>query len=319
MSDSRSPFRSPNLRNLRGTSSTVNPDLPETPPIRPDLGPPSAGVQPVDQPSSGLGVIISVVVAALVFVLAILATGRPTSNRIPMLQTTGTLYWVIGAVAVAVSAAGAQYADRMAHKGDRIGGAGRSPDAFATAWIVPSVATAAAVILVATFHSAAMMVVGPLVAFLGNAGALFARDLLDDTTDPTQRTAVAIHSVVVHAVAFIAFSAIYLNKLPTAPFVVMVALVAGLLILETLERGFAPREQRVLYSVIGAFVLGESAIALNWWQTSGWTGGAVLLTLFYLASGVLLAATQRQTMRGRDVIEFGLVSAAAFVILAVTA
>lgn len=286
--------------------------------MRPDLGPPGAGVQPVDQPSSGLGVIVSLVVAALVFLLAILVTGRPSTNPIPMLQTTDTLDWLIGAVAVVISGIGAQYADRMAHKGDRIGGLGRSPDAFPTAWIVPAVATSAAVMLVATYHSAPMMVVGPLVAFLGNAGALFARDLLDDTADPTRRTAVAIHSVVVHAVAFIAFSAIYLNKLPTAPFVALVALVAGLLILETLERGFAPRVQRILYAVLGAFVLGQAAIALNWWQTSGWTGGAVLLTVFYLASGVLLAATQRQRMRGRDAIEFGLVSAVAFVILAIT-
>jgi hypothetical protein len=60
-------------------------------------------------------------------------------------------------------------------------------------------------------------------------------------------------------------------------------------------------------------------IALNWWQTHGWTGGAVLLVCFYVISGVLLARTQRTVLRTRDLVEFGAVSLVALVILAITA
>ena len=53
--------------------------------------------------------------------------------------------------------------------------------------------------------------------------------------------------------------------------------------------------------------------------THGWTGGAVLLVCFYLAAGILLARAQRVAPRGRDLLEFGLVSLVAFAILALTA
>jgi hypothetical protein len=190
---------------------------------------------------------------------------------------------------------------------------------MATAWTVPVVATFAAILLVATYHNGVMVVAGFLIAFLGNAGALLSRDLLDDAGDSTQRTATTIHTLIIHAVAFLALSAVYLNKMPTWAGAPLVGLIAGLLVLETLERGPATRQQRLLYALIGGGALAEAMIALNWWQTYNWTGGAVLLVCFYLASGVLLARTQRSILRARDLIEFGLVSLVAFVVLAVTA
>ncbi|MBA3414685.1 MAG: hypothetical protein H0U10_05610 [Chloroflexia bacterium] len=287
-------------------------------PIRPDLGPPAAGVQPVDQRGSGLGLIASVVVSLVVFVLAIYAAGQPTANRTPLLQTTDGIYWLVGAIAVVGAGLGAQYAERVAAKG--VGAVrSRSDAALTTAWIVPAVATTSAVLLVATFHNALMMAVGPLVAFLGNAGALLSRDLLDDAADSSQHSATVVHTLVVHAVAFLGLSAVYLNKLPTPVSALLVAIIGGLLILETLERGTAERARRVTYALLGGLAMGQATIALNWWLTHGWTGGAVLLVCFYLAAGILLAATQRTTIRSRDLVEFGLVGSVALAILAVTA
>lgn len=287
-------------------------------PIRPDLGPPAAGVQPVDQPGSGLGLVVSVAVSLVVFVLAIYATGQPTSNRTPLLQTTNSVFWLVGAIAVVGAGFGAQYAERVASRGIAAV-RGQSESALTTAWIVPTVATATAVLLVATFHNALMMAVGPLVAFLGNAGALLSRDLLDDAADSSHHSATVIHTLVVHAVAFLALSAVYLNMLPTPVAAPLVAVIGGLLVLETLERGTADRGRRVTYALLGALAMGQATIALNWWLTHGWTGGAVLLVCFYLAAGVLLAATQRSTIRSRDLVEFGLVGLVALAILAVTA
>ena len=301
--------------------ATTTPSVTEaitTTPIRPDLGPPAPGVQPVDQPGSGLGLIVSIVVSLVVFVLAIFATGQPTANRTPLFQTTNALFWIVGVLAIVAAGAGAQYAERIASRGlDAV--RRRSDSSLPTAWIVPAAATMAAVLLVATFHNALMMAVGPLVAFLGNAGALLSRDLLDDAADSSQHSATVIHTLVVHAVAFLALSAIYLNKLPTPVSAPFVGIVGGLLVLETLERGGAERARRILYALLGALVLGQATIALNWWLTHGWTGGAVLLVCFYLAAGVLLASTQRSSIRSRDLLEFGLVGLVALAILAITA
>jgi hypothetical protein len=263
--------------------------------------------------------IISGVVALIVFALAIYVAGAPTGEGMPLAQRTTTLYWLLAAVAIAVAGFGAQYAERTAAQAVALAGRARPATGLTTAWIVPSVATLAAVLLVATFHNTTMMVVGPLIAFLGNAGALLARDLLDDAAESNQRAATTIHTLVIHAVAFLAFSAIYINKLPTPMGATLVGLIGGLLTLETLERSDASRETRLLSAGLAAVLMTEAAIALNWWLTFGWTGGAVLLVCFYLAAGVLLARTQRSTVRARDLIEFGAVSLVAFVILAVTA
>jgi len=287
---------------------------------RPDLGPPPPGVQPVDQPGSGLGLVASVVVAAIVLVLAIYAQGGdPRPNRLPLAQTTGALFWAVAAIAILVAGGAAQYAERTAARAAAAMARPRSETALGTAWIVPAVATGAAILLVATYHNAVMMLVGPLVAFLGNAGALLARDLLDDASESGQRTAAAVHALVILIVAFLALSAIYLNKMSTPVSALLVGIVGGLLTLETLERGDAPREIRLLYAALAGLGLGQATAALNWWQTYGWPGGAVLFVCFYLASGVLLARTQRTAMRSRDLLEFGAVSLVAFLILAIVA
>src|SRR5687767_4565589 len=68
-------------------------------PIRPDLGPPAPGPQSANQPGSGLGLVISIAISAVVFVLAIYATGSPTTNPLPLAQTTNALYWSVSVVA----------------------------------------------------------------------------------------------------------------------------------------------------------------------------------------------------------------------------
>jgi hypothetical protein len=164
-----------------------------------------------------------------------------------------------------------------------------------------------------------MIVVGPVVAFLGNAGALLARDLLDDVSDASLRTATTIHTLIIHAVAVLALGIVYLNKISTPIGAPLVGVIGGLLTLETLERGSADRQTRLLYALLAGWVMGQALIAINWWQTLGWTGGAVLLVCFYVTAGVMLARTQRSIVRGRDLIEFGVVSIVAFAVLAFTA
>jgi hypothetical protein len=286
--------------------------------IRPDLGPPGAGSQPVDQPGSGLGLIVAIAVSAVVFVLAIYATGQPGPNRYPIFQTTNALFWFVAMLAIAGAGMGAQYAEVTAARGVGVANR-RGPEAFPTAWIVPVIATLAAILLVATFHNAVMMAVGPLIAFFGNAGALLARDLLDDAGEASQRSATTIHALVVHVIAFVAFSAVYLNKFPTPATAVLVGVIAALLTLETLERALAPRSQRLTYAALAGLVLAQTAIALNWWQTHGWIGGTVLLIAFYLTAGIMLAATKRTRTRTRDLFEYGLVGAVTLAILAFAA
>lgn len=286
-------------------------------PIRPDLGPPAPGPQSGNQPGAGLGLIVSVAVTAVVGALAIYATGSPTANPLPLAQTTNALFWIISALATAGAGAGALYADRTAARarnrelGDEV--------RTSTAWIVPVIATSTSLLLVATFHNNTMIVAGPLIAFLGNAGALLARDLLDDADESAQRTATTVHALVIHAVAFLALSAIYLNKLSTPITALLAGVVVTLMAIEALERRPVLESRRLLLSLLAGGAVAAATAPLMWWPSFGLTGGAVLFIVFYCAIGTIQTAVERGELGPRDAILYGLLPLAMFLVLAITA
>jgi hypothetical protein len=286
-------------------------------PIRPDLGPPAPGPQPATQPGSGLGLVISIAISAIVFVLAIYATGSPTTNPLPLAQTTNALFWSVAVVAAVAAGAGALFADRSASRAAESQDVG--PPRINTAWIVPVVSTAAAILLVATFHNTTMIVAGPLIAFLGSAGSLLSRDLLDDADDSAQRTATTIQALVIHSVAFLALSAIYLNKLPTPATALLAGAVSALLATEALDRSLVDVGRIFVLAILAGAAVAATVVPLMWWLTHGWTGGAVLFVVFYCAVGIIQTTLERGDLRLRDAIEYGLVPLAAFLVLAITA
>ena len=295
-------------------------EIPRTPnsaPIRPDLGPPAPGPQSTNQPGSGLGLVISIAISAIVFVLAIYATGSPTTNPLPLAQTTNALFWVVAAVATVGAGVGAVFADRSAARTDRSGYSGS--ESILTAWIVPVVSTAAAVILVATFHNSTMIIAGPLTAFLGNAGSLLSRDLLDDADDAAHQTATTIQALVIHSVGFLALSAIYLNKLATPVTAILAGTVGALLTAEALDRSSVTDARKLTLALLAGSAVAAAVVPLMWWPTHGWTGGAVLFVVFYCSVGIMQTALDRGDFRVRDAIEYGIIPAAAFLVLAATA
>ena len=292
-------------------------------PLRADAtaSPTGAGalLDSVRPPAYGRGVSISIAAAGAVFALAIMASGgRAEVTGIPMTQTTGALFWGLAILVVVVTGIGAQYVELTAARAAESLGQPRRVRSLPTAWAVPAAAVGAALLLVATYHNRAMLVAGPAIAFLGVAGGLIARDLLEDTIEGTERTAALIHSVLIHVVAFLALSAIYMNKLSPWWGAPLVALFTVVLIVEALERGKIPDPQRVLYAALSAGVMVMALLIVNWWPTYGWTGGAALLLCFFVLAGLLTTRVHGGTIRDRDVIEFGLVFLIGLIVIAVT-
>jgi hypothetical protein len=287
------------------------------PPIRPDLGPPAPGPQSANQPGSGLGLVISIAISAIVFVLAIYATGSPTTNPLPLAQTTNALYWSVAVVAAVAAGAGAMFADRSASRADESHDDGIPR--LNTAWIVPVVSTATAVLLVATFHNTTMIVAGPLIAFLGSAGSLLSRDLLDDADDSAQRTAATIQALVIYSVAFLALSAVYLNKLQTPTTALLAGAVSTLLAVEALDRSLVDRARMLTLAILAGAAVAAAVTPLMWWPTYGLTGGVVLFIVFYCAVGTMQTMLERGDLRLRDAITHGLIPFGLFVLLAITA
>lgn len=267
------------------------------------------------QPAYGQGVVVSLLVAAGLLLLAVISVGTGKDADPPIFEQTDALYWIIAGAVLVIAAIGAQFAERTATHAAEAVGEGRPLTSMATAWAVPFVATLSAILLIATFHNRIMLIVGPLIGFLGVAGSLLSRDLLDEADEQSGRIASTIHTLVVHSVAFLAFSAIYLNKLSTGVPAPAVGLIAGILVLETLERGNVDPSRRVVYAILGGWIVGTMMVPLNWWPTYGWTGGAVLLAVFYATAGLLLVQAQRTRVGGRDLIEFAGVASVALLLL----
>ncbi|CAN5748917.1 hypothetical protein BH23CHL5_BH23CHL5_08550 [soil metagenome] len=271
------------------------------------------------QPVYGQGIVVSLVAAAFLLILAIMAVREQEAvTGVPATETTGPLFWGLAIIFGAIIAVGSQYSEHSAGKSAAALGHPREPRAYPTAWIVPVVGMGSGILLVATLHNTAMFVIGPAVAFFAVGGSLLARDLIDDATDSTYRTASAVHTIVIHVVAFVGLTAVYLNKMSLFAAVPLVVVISFLLMVESLERGTTSVAKRIGYAALGAYIMALATIFLDWWLTYGYTGGGVLLVVFYLVAGVLLAQTQRGSLKTRDLLEFAAVGVIALAILIVT-
>ena len=274
----------------------------------------------VHPPAYGRGLLVSIVAAAIVFALAIFASGgQEEYTGIPMTQTTGSLFWGLSILAIILVGVASQYAEGAAIRvAESLGQEPARRNQLPSAWAVPAASMATALLLVATYHNRVMLIAGPAIAFLGVAGGLFARDLLEDTMEGAERTAALIHTIVIHAIAFLGLSAVYMNKMSGWYGGPMVFLLTAVLMFEHLERAGLPDGLRLLYSSLSGGVMILALLAVNWWPTYGWTGGAALLLCFFVLAGLGSVSGERQSLRDRDLIEYGAVFVGGLLILAIT-
>ena len=275
------------------------------------------GLQSADdrQPTYGQGIVFALIIAAALLLCAIIAIGDGDGSIPPMLQRSSTLLWVVSLVALVLAAAGAQYSEYVTVKAAEANG---EPWArrVSTAWVVPFVAVFAAALLIATYHNRWMLLFGPALAFIGMAASLLSRDLLDEAEEPSVRTASVISSVVGIVVAFFAFGAVYINKFETWIAVPLVTIISFILLLEALERAAMPAQKRVLHAGIGAWIMAATMIALSWWPTWGWGGGAVLTGMFYMIYGLMVTQAEGRALDRNKMLEFVGVGSALLVIVA---
>lgn len=271
------------------------------------------------QPQSVSGIVVSLGAGLLVLGLGILAlmSAVDPSEIMPLQRATGPVFWVAAAVVVLLAAAGAQFAELSARTSAVAVGQSTERTGTYTAWLVAATATTAAILLIATYHNVWVLVLGPLLVAVSIFVALFSRDLLDDLTDSASRVASLAHGTVIHLIAFVALSMIYLNKLPEWLSAGLIALVSGMLILETLQRADISAVRRLAYAGLGALVMGQFAVAINWWPTWNWTGGIALLVCFYIVAGIVLTFSQQNDIRPRDVVFYGGLGSVALAAIAI--
>jgi len=116
--------------------------------------PVGATIDRARQPVYGQGIVVSLIAAAFLLILAILAVReRQTVTGTPATETTGPLFWGLAVLFTVLIAVGAQFSEISAGRSAAALGHPRRKRDYPTAWIIPTAGMFAAILLVATLHS----------------------------------------------------------------------------------------------------------------------------------------------------------------------
>lgn len=173
-------------------------------------------------------------------------------------------------------------------------------------WILPSLAIITSFAFFRLF-SGSLQTIAFILA-LGAAGVLLLGSFvaqhyaLDRTPEVRTRALLALQ-IVTYLLAFGGFSAIYYARFRFLYSGALVGLLAALLAYALLQWS-APRSGQLVLALAVGVVLGEATWALNYWAAPFLLGGALLLVVFYIASGMVQHHLQRSLSR-QVLMEYG--------------
>lgn len=125
-------------------------------------------------------------------------------------------------------------------------------------------------------------------------------------------------NMLAYLIAFLLFLLIYRTRTRSLVTATLTLVIAVLLSIDLLSVADVPLARVLPFAGIVGLVIGQSTWALNYWQMSAWTGGAILLLIFYAFVNV---AHQHLLERlGPSVlIEFGVVAAGILLVVLISA
>ena len=173
-------------------------------------------------------------------------------------------------------------------------------------WILPSLSIITSFAFFRLFSESLQTLA--FILALGAAGVLLLASFvaqhyaLDRTAEIRDRAQLVLQ-IITYLLAFAGFSAIYYARLRWLYSGVMVGALATLLAYALLQWA-APRNGLLVLAGTIGIVLGEAMWALNYWATPFLLGGALLVVIFYIASGAVQQHLQGKLSR-QVLIEYG--------------
>ncbi|MEN9936734.1 MAG: hypothetical protein RLZZ387_3313 [Chloroflexota bacterium] len=180
-------------------------------------------------------------------------------------------------------------------------------------WILPSFAIVASFAFFRLF-SATLEMTAFIIA-LAAAGALLLASLvgqhyaLDRRPEPRHAARLGLQAITL-LLAFGVFSAVYYARLRTLYSAALIG-ATGTLLAYALLQWSPPRGGLLLAAMVG-LTLAEATWALNYWAAPFLLGGALLLVVFYVTTG-LLQSYLEGTLNRRVMVEYGLLGTGLFV------
>jgi hypothetical protein len=179
-------------------------------------------------------------------------------------------------------------------------------------WILPSFAIVASFAFFRLF-SATLEMTAFIIA-LGAAGAMLLASMLGqhyalDRRPEVRHTARLGLQAIALLLAFAMFSAIYYARLRTLYSAALIGTTGTLLAYALLQ--WAPRGGLLLAAMVG-LTLAEATWALNYWAAPFLLGGALLLVVFYVSTGLLQSHLEGALTR-RVIAEYALLGSGLFI------
>jgi hypothetical protein len=235
---------------------------------------------------AGAAVLITLILALYARSLDLLRTD------VPLRASNGRFFWFACLVASGAFGFGVQ---RMSMRPQpTVGPTRHVPDAAtAGATILPAMVMFAALQLVAWDSRIAVVVSAPLLAGVGVFTALVVRHYLLSGDPAVRPGARLVHVVLTSGVAFLTLSLARNWMAGPRYTLVIVFVIAGLLLFQAFDGIRAFPIRRAAYALAGGSVVGEAALALNYWPPSGWYAGAMLTAAFVVLMLVIEAILAR--------------------------
>jgi Protein of unknown function (DUF5656) len=155
-------------------------------------------------------------------------------------------------------------------------------------WIQPGLLGLTAARLLALASTRPLWIAGLIITGLLFVGVLIAEYTTVDPLAPAYSQARLLLNVIAYALAFALFVIVYQTRsrslvTATAMLVISFALALDLLWSARVARGAG--HTTMLAATVG-LIVGECSWAMNYWQTSEWSGGMLLLLIFYMMTGI---------------------------------
>jgi hypothetical protein len=194
-------------------------------------------------------------------------------------------YWIIAVLLAALTAAGV---NSIARTHPRVH-LGETPYIFIL-WILPAVIVTTATMILSLADVRVFGVyemVGVVLAGAFLVAVVIGEYITIDLNDRWYSAARLGVNIAVYLAALILFATIYSWKLRSLYSSTAIGVAAGLLALELFRGSESDFGRTWLYAAVVGLSMGEIVWALNYWNLSGFIGGAFLLIFFYAFTGII--------------------------------
>jgi|GEM_PF-122374 len=220
--------------------------------------------------------------------------------------------WLIALLLAALTAAGVNAIARMHPRVHLV-----ETRYILTLWVLPMLVVVAATLLLSFADVRAygvyalFLVVGAGVFFITVIVCEYITIDLEDRWYSAARLGLNLAAYLIGLILFATIYSLKIRSLYSAP---AIGLAAGLLALELLRGSEADFARTWIYSAVIGLAIGEIVWALNYWNLSGFVGGAFLLIFFYAFAG-LAQQYLWQRLNRIVLVEFAMIFIGAIVLL----